>query len=48
MTLTDEQNLLQQAKKGDDTSATAFGEIMRLHQTAVFNVAYRLLGRRVD
>ncbi|VAW37430.1 hypothetical protein MNBD_CHLOROFLEXI01-3350 [hydrothermal vent metagenome] len=48
MTLTDEQNLLQLAKQGDDTSAAAYGELMRRHQTAVYNVAYRLLGRRVE
>lgn len=48
MTLTDEQRLLHQARQGDATSAAAFGEIVRLHQTAVFNVAYRLLGRRVE
>lgn len=48
MTLTDEQILLQQAKQGDETSAAAFGELVRRYQTAVFNVAYRLLGRRVE
>ena len=48
MTLTDEQLLLQQARQGDATSAAAFGELVRLHQTAVFNVAYRLLGRQVE
>ncbi len=48
MTLTDEQQLLQQAQQGDETSAAAYGEIVRRYQTAVFNVAYRLLGRRVE
>jgi RNA polymerase sigma-70 factor (ECF subfamily) len=48
MTLTDEQQLLQQARQGDETSAAAYGEIVRCYQTAVFNVAYRLLGRRVE
>lgn len=48
MTLTDEQMLLQQARQGDETSAAAFGELVRRYQTAVFNVAYRLLGRRVE
>lgn len=48
MTLTDEQQLLQQARQGDETSAAAYGEIVRRYQTAVFNVAYRLLGRRVE
>jgi RNA polymerase sigma-70 factor (ECF subfamily) len=48
MTLTDEQHLLQQARQGDETSAAAFGELVRRYQTAVFNIAYRLLGRRVE
>ena len=48
MTLTEEQLLLQQARQGDATSAAAYGALMRLHQTAVYNVAYRLLGRRVE
>lgn len=45
MNLADEQTLVQQAKRGD---GAAFGELVRLHQSAVFNVAYRLLGRRRD
>ena len=48
MTLTDEQLLLQQARQGDETSAAAFGELVRSYQTAVLNTAYRLLGRRVE
>ena len=48
MTLTDEQQLLQQARQGDETSAAAYGELVRRYQTAVFNTAYRLLGRRVE
>ena len=48
MTLTDEQQLLQQARQRDETSAAAYGELVRRYQTAVFNVAYRLLGRRVE
>jgi RNA polymerase sigma-70 factor (ECF subfamily) len=48
MTLTDEQQLLQRARQGDETSAAAYGEIVRRYQTAVFNVAYRLLGRQVE
>jgi RNA polymerase sigma-70 factor (ECF subfamily) len=48
MTLTDEQQLLQQARQGDETSTAAYGEIVRRYQTAVFNVAYRLLGRQVE
>lgn len=48
MTQTDEQRLLQQARQGDETSAAAYGELVRRYQTAVFNTAYRLLGRRVE
>lgn len=48
MTLTEEQLLLQQARQEDATSAAAYGALMRLHQTAVYNVAYRLLGRQVE
>ncbi|MCB8977823.1 MAG: sigma-70 family RNA polymerase sigma factor [Ardenticatenaceae bacterium] len=48
MTLTDEQQLLHQARQGDETSAAAYGELVRRYQTAVFNAAYRLLGRRVE
>ncbi len=48
MTLTDEQQLLQQARQRGETSAAAYGELVRRYQTAVFNVAYRLLGRRVE
>jgi RNA polymerase sigma-70 factor (ECF subfamily) len=48
MTLTDEQQLLQKARQGDETSAAAYGEIVRRYQTAVFNTAFRLLGRRVE
>ena len=48
MTLTDEQQLLQQARQNDETSAAAYGELVRRYQTAVFNTAYRLLGRQVE
>ena len=41
----DERDWLLQAKAGDHT---AFGHLVNAHQTAVFNVAYRLLGRRKD
>ena len=41
----DEWALLRQAQQGDEM---AFAELVRRHQTAVFNVAYRLLGRRQD
>jgi RNA polymerase sigma-70 factor (ECF subfamily) len=45
MTLADEGEWLLRAQRGD---ATAFAELVRCHQTAVFNIAYRLLGRRQD
>ena len=41
MSSTDERGLVLQAKRGD---RDAFSEIVRRHQQAVFNVAYRLLG----
>ncbi len=41
----DEREWLLRAQQGD---GTAFAELVRCHQTAVFNVAYRLLGRRQD
>lgn len=41
----DERDLLIRAQQGD---TAAFGELVRQQQTAVFNVAYRLLGRRRD
>lgn len=41
----DEPALLRQAQEGDEM---AFAELVRRHQTAVFNVAYRLFGRRQD
>lgn len=45
MTLADEREWLIRAQQGD---GAAFGELVRSYQTAVFNVAYRLLGRRQD
>lgn len=45
MTPADEREWLLRAQQGD---GAAFGELVRCHQTAVFNVAYRLLGRRQD
>lgn len=45
MSLADEQTVVWRAKQGD---GAAFGELVRRHQSAVFNVAYRLLGRRQD
>jgi RNA polymerase sigma-70 factor (ECF subfamily) len=41
----DERDWLKRAQGGDET---AFAELVKCHQTAVFNVAYRLLGRRRD
>ncbi len=41
----DEWALLRRAQQCDDM---AFAELVRRHQTAVFNVAYRLFGRRQD
>ncbi|MCP4362460.1 MAG: sigma-70 family RNA polymerase sigma factor [Chloroflexi bacterium] len=41
----DEQTWVRLAQQGDKA---AFAELVRLHQTAVFNVAYRLFGRRQD
>lgn len=41
----DEQTLLVQAQGGDEA---AFAELVRRYQTAVFNVAYRMFGRRQD
>lgn len=43
--MVDEREWLLRAQQGD---GAAFGELVRCHQTAVFNVAYRLLGRRQD
>ena len=40
-----ERDLLLKAQQGD---GAAFGDLVRQHQTAVYNVAYRLLGRRRD
>ncbi len=45
MSLADEQTWVQRAKQGD---GAAFAELVRRHQSAVFNVAYRLLGQRRD
>ncbi|MFQ5419751.1 MAG: RNA polymerase sigma factor [Anaerolineae bacterium] len=45
MVQVDEQDLLVRAGQGD---AAAFAELVRSHQTAVFNVAYRLLGNRQE
>lgn len=40
-----ERDLVRRAVKGD---AAAFGRLVQLHQKAVFNVAFRFLGRRPD
>ncbi len=45
MAQVDERDFLVRAGQGD---AVAFAELVRSHQTAVFNVAYRLLGNRQE
>lgn len=45
MVQVDEQDLLVRARQGDNA---AFAELVRSHQTAVFNVTYRLLGNRQE
>jgi RNA polymerase sigma-70 factor (ECF subfamily) len=41
----DERELVIRAQKGD---VNAFGELVRRHQSAVYNVAYRMTGNRRD
>jgi RNA polymerase sigma-70 factor (ECF subfamily) len=41
----DEPELLRRAQRGDEA---AFAELVRQQQTAVFNIAYRMFGRRQD
>jgi len=45
MSTAEERELTRRVAHGDQA---AFGEIVRRHQQAVFNVAYRLLGNRQD
>ncbi|HID50903.1 MAG TPA: sigma-70 family RNA polymerase sigma factor [Anaerolineae bacterium] len=45
MTPDNEREWVRRAKQGD---TAAFGELVRQRQTAVFNVAYRMFGRRED
>ncbi len=45
MNIATERSLTQLAAQGDQN---AFGELVQLHQSAVFNVAYRMLGNRQD
>src|SRR5258708_22261091 len=45
MSSRDELRLMQHAGQG---ARDAFGEIVRRHQQAVFNVAYRILGNALD
>jgi RNA polymerase sigma-70 factor (ECF subfamily) len=45
MASADERDLLSRAKQGD---SLAFAELVRQYQTTVFNVAFRMLGRRQD
>jgi RNA polymerase sigma-70 factor (ECF subfamily) len=41
----DDRDLILRAQRGD---VDAFGELVRRYQSAVFNVAYRLVGNRSD
>ncbi len=45
MAQANERDLLARAKQGDEAAVAA---LVRRHQTAVFNVAYRFLGNRQD
>ncbi len=45
MAQADERDLLRRAQRGDEM---AFAELVRNYQTAVFNVAFRMFGRRQD
>lgn len=40
--------LVRMAVRGGPDAQAAYGELVRRHQTAVFNVCYRLLGQRGD
>jgi len=45
MSTADERDLVIRAQRGD---VEAFGQLVRCHQSAVYNVAYRLTGNRQD
>lgn len=45
MSEADERDLVKRAQSGD---IDAFGVLVRAHQSAVFNVAYRMIGSRHD
>ena len=45
MNIANDRSLIQLAAQGDQS---AFGKLVQLHQSAVFNVAYRMLGNRRD
>jgi len=45
MNIVEDRRLTQLAAQGDQD---AFGELVQLHQSAIFNVAYRMLGNRQD
>jgi RNA polymerase sigma-70 factor (ECF subfamily) len=45
MNIANDRSLIKLAAQGDQD---AFGELVQLHQSAVFNVAYRMLGNRQD
>lgn len=45
MSVSDERELVVHAQRGD---VEAFGELVRRHQSAVYNVAYRMTGSRSE
>ena len=45
MSAPSDRDLIQRARRGD---AEAFGELVTLHQTSVFNVCYRILHERAE
>ena len=45
MNIANDRSLTKLAAQGDQN---AFGELVQLHQSAVFNVAYRILGNQQD
>ena len=45
MNIAKDRSLIKLAAQGDQD---AFGKLVQLHQSAVFNVAYRMLGNRQD
>ncbi len=45
MSVAEDRDLILRAQRGD---IDAFGELVRRYQSAVFNVAYRMVGNRAD